>query len=79
MCRRGKHDQKVYTVFVARTSAEVMSSFRPELNKKEHRDWRWIPVDDMQDMKVPLHPVVDMVIHDKEHNSKLHSLFSSAA
>jgi hypothetical protein len=55
-----------------------MSSYKPNLNKKEHSNWRWIPLADMQDMKVPLHPVVEIVIHNKENNAKLHSLMDSS-
>jgi hypothetical protein len=41
-CRRGKRNQKHFTVFVADVQASAAQQFVPRLNA-EHSEWRWVP------------------------------------
>jgi hypothetical protein len=42
-CRRGKHDQKHYTVYLAAVTPEAKAAYKPKLNE-EHSAWQWIPL-----------------------------------
>lgn len=69
--RRGKLNQKHYTVYVAKLSPQVRESYVPTLNE-EHRQWRWFPLGEAA-VRPDLHPVVGklLVMHRKELGSIL--------
>lgn len=58
--RRGKRNQKHYTVFVAAMTPEAKAAFVPRLNK-EHSAWRWFPLQEAM-AQLDLHPVVNLVL-----------------
>jgi hypothetical protein len=49
-CRRGKQDQKHYTVFLAAMTPEAKAAYKPKLNE-EHSAWQWFP------LEVPPHTI----------------------
>ena len=55
-CRRGKKQQKHYTVVVCEVDAAARSAYQPKLNS-EHREAKWWP---LQGLPPPqqLHPVL---------------------
>lgn len=62
--RRGKRQQKHYTVFVADMDPEAAAAFVPKLNS-ESREWRWVAWSDVlaaaagsNTGALDLHPVV---------------------
>jgi hypothetical protein len=55
-CRRGKSDQKHYTVFICTLTAQDKAAFKPQLNH-EHSKWIWWPLDKAKSRK-DLHPIV---------------------
>lgn len=57
--RRGKFNNKQYTVFVAELSAAQAATYKPVLNY-EHREWRWFPASVAAALP-NLHPVVDLL------------------
>lgn len=75
-CRRGKQDQKHFTVFVADVDPAVAQQLAPQLSN-ESREWRWVPWADVlaavagKNDALQLHPVVD-VLADK-HADAVHS------
>jgi len=54
--RRGKDDQKEFTVFVCSMLAKDKTTFEPVLNH-EHFKWRWFPIDKVT-KRSDLHPIV---------------------
>lgn len=59
--RRGKTQQKHYSVFVARLLSPQLE-FSPQLNA-EHRSFRWFPIAEASKLD-NLHPVVDILFTD---------------
>jgi hypothetical protein len=63
LCRRGKRNQKHYTVFVADVQPSTAQQYEPRLNA-EHSEWRWVPWSDVMAANsgaangLDLHPVV---------------------
>jgi hypothetical protein len=64
MCRRGKKQQKHFTIFVADMNSEAAQHFVPKLST-ESRDWKWVPWADVlaaaagsSNTALDLHPVV---------------------
>eukprot|EP00884_Botryococcus_braunii_P019837 jgi/Botrbrau1/6537/Bobra.40_2s0009.2 len=57
LTKRGKFNNKQYTVFLAEVSPSQAAGYNPVLNE-EHREWRWFPA--AKAAALPnLHPVVD--------------------
>ena len=54
--RRGKSDQKHYTVFICTLTAQDKAAFKPQLNH-EHSKSRWVPIAEANS-KNDLHPIV---------------------
>lgn len=65
LTKRGKDKEKHYRVFVCKVKQEDKEMYQPDLNE-EHRDWKWIELAQLQNMKGELHPVVKKLV--KEHN-----------
>lgn len=63
LCRRGKHNQKQYTVYIASVTAEEQAAFTPQLNH-EHSEYKWWDVAALvnSDTQPALHPVVDLLL-----------------
>lgn len=65
LCRRGKAQQKHYTIFVADVEPNVVEQFTPQLSA-ESREWRWVSWADVtaaastgkKNTILQLHPVV---------------------
>jgi hypothetical protein len=63
LCRRGKRNQKHYTVFVADVHISTAELYIPRLNA-EHSEWCWVPWDQVvaegsgAANGLELHPVV---------------------
>eukprot|EP00192_Tetraselmis_astigmatica_P008528 CAMPEP_0117654666 /NCGR_PEP_ID=MMETSP0804-20121206/3867_1 /TAXON_ID=1074897 /ORGANISM="Tetraselmis astigmatica, Strain CCMP880" /LENGTH=661 /DNA_ID=CAMNT_0005460965 /DNA_START=154 /DNA_END=2139 /DNA_ORIENTATION=+ len=76
--RRGKHKQKFYAVFVACVSSSAKEAYEPDLDLDEHSAWQWVPVQEMLAHQLPLHPVVDMVMHDSSNFAQLQKLMASS-
>jgi hypothetical protein len=76
--RRGKAQQKHYTIFVADVDPNVADGFVPTLNA-ESREWRWVSWADVvaaaaagkKNTALALHPVVSLLAsqHVKEVGS----------
>lgn len=68
-CRRGKKQQKHYTVMVCQVDAAARAAFQPQLNS-EHREARWWP---LQGLPPPqqLHPVVVGPCMSKTHSCRI--------
>lgn len=66
--RRGKNNQKHYTVFVAIVDAATKAAYMPNLNTAEHSQWRWFLLQEVLSMPAgKLHPVVRKLLeHHKE-------------
>ena len=63
-CRRGKDNQKHYTVFIASLSSEHKAAFQPQLND-EHSEARWFSwTEILGDDAPPLHPVVKQLLKE---------------
>ncbi|GBF89588.1 hypothetical protein Rsub_02306 [Raphidocelis subcapitata] len=68
LTKRGKHDQKHFTVYVARVASGVRAQFMaPRLNLLEHSQYGWFTFEQMDQMRKDdlLHPVVDKLL---KHN-----------
>lgn len=44
LTRRGKREQKHFTVFVAEVAEEVRQRYQPRLDTREHSEWAWLPL-----------------------------------
>jgi hypothetical protein len=76
-CRRGKQLQKYFTVFLAYSPPEEAAAFVPELDSEENDQWRWVALDEMLSMELPLHPVVGIVVHDDANLRKVKQVAGS--
>lgn len=64
LTKRGKRNQKHYTVFVAGLTAQEASTYQPQLNH-EHREARWFPWSELLSAAAPpLHPVVQQLLQE---------------
>eukprot|EP00892_Ulva_mutabilis_P011531 jgi/Ulvmu1/8750/UM048_0004.1 len=61
LTKRGKRDQKHYTVFVCAVTRAVHDAYVPKLNP-EHSKWRWFAAAELR-ARDDLHPVVHSVLH----------------
>lgn len=73
-CRRGKHDQKHFTIFVSDVHPSVQLQFTPQLNV-EHSEWRWVPWSDVVAMSLNLHPVVKKLV--KNHAAEVSNILQT--
>ena len=65
--RRGKDDEKHYTVFVCSMAAKDKAGWEPQLNH-EHFKWRWFPLEKAY-TRSDLHPIVKRAF--KSSNRKI--------
>jgi len=77
LTRRGKQLQKYFTVFLAYSPPEEAAAFVPELDSEENDQWRWVALDEMLSMELPLHPVVEIVVHDDANLRKVKQVAGS--
>jgi len=70
LTRRGKREEKEYTVYVVEMEAGVASGWVPSLNE-EHTAWRWVGLRGLLEgagasggVKGKLHPVVKIVVRE---------------
>lgn len=68
-CRRGKNNEKFYTVFLAVVSPDAKEKYAPLLNE-EHSAWKWFPLDEAIKKK-DLHPVVEKAFKKKHRGMVL--------
>lgn len=71
-CRRGKHNQKEFKLFLGAVSAEVRAGFRPVLSS-ESLTWGWYTLKDLL-QRGDLHPVVEVALRD--HLDEIKDAFS---
>lgn len=69
-CRRGKHNEKEFKIFLAAVSPETKASFKATLDH-ESLDWGWYPLDDLA--KLDSHPVVEILVH--QHMPEIKAAF----
>lgn len=62
LTKRGKNEQKHYTVFICPIACNARDSWEPTLNE-EHSAWRWVKADELR-QQTDLHPVTEMVLKD---------------
>lgn len=74
VCRRGKHNDKLFKVFLGSVSAETRASFKPVLSD-ESLDWGWYPLHELPS-RTDMHPVVDILVND--HMAAIENAFSIA-
>jgi hypothetical protein len=71
--RRGKKGRKHYTVFLCDVTAAARAAWVPELDLKEHTEWRWFDLMEAAAMKEKqLHPVV-AILFDKTNLATIKS------
>jgi len=75
LTRRGKRQQKHFTVFLARLTPEERASYAPTLNE-EHSQWRWFALADAK-TRDDLHPVVTLLLG--EHWAALEAQLAASA
>ena len=62
-CRRGKRNQKDFTVYFGVVTAETKASFTPILSH-ESLAWGWYPLDKLKAMRSGLHVVTEVLLQD---------------
>ena len=62
-CRRGKRNQKAFTVYFGAITAETKASFTPVLSP-ESLAWGWYPLDKLKAMHSGLHVVTEILLRD---------------
>lgn len=60
LTKRGKREQKHYTVFVCRITSNARDSWTPVLNE-EHSEWKWFPASELR-VRRDMHPVTEKVL-----------------
>ena len=63
MCRRGKDNEKHFTVYVLQAEKDFRESFKPKLSD-ESLDWGWFDIEEVEDLKKK-HPRLNMLFHGK--------------
>ena len=63
ICRRGKHNQKEFTVYLGAITAETKATFVPILSR-ESLAWGWYPLDKLKGMHSGLHVVTEILLRD---------------
>ena len=71
-CRRGKNDQKHYTVFICSLAPKDKAAFEPQLNH-EHSKWRWFPLEKLA-KRDDLHPIVKQTIKAPNKDTVMQAL-----
>eukprot|EP00775_Hariotina_reticulata_P006023 gene6021-6261_t len=82
LTRRGKRNQKHYTVFVAEVKPVVLASYAPNLNLAEHSEWQWWPWENVVAAVVgqgaagaEMHPVVKKLV--QEHAAEVEGVLQT--
>jgi len=70
--------QKLFTVYLAYMAPADVGAFVPQLDKKENDHWRWVPLEEMLEGDIQLHPVADMVVNNSDNLLKVQEVFSAA-
>lgn len=71
MCRRGKHKEKLFKIFLGTLPTDTRYNFRPVLSE-ESLEWGWYPLEDLH-KRDDLHPTVKILVHD--HAKKIREIF----
>jgi 8-oxo-dGTP pyrophosphatase MutT (NUDIX family) len=77
LTRRGKRQQKHYTVYLAELSPETKAAWKPELNE-EHTAFYWVPLDTLH-LKEDLHPVVKLLLLEEPTRAQVMAALESLA
>ena len=71
ICRRGKHNQKVFKMFLGDLPSETRYSFDPKLSE-ETLEWGWFPLKTLHE-RDDLHPTVKILV--KDHAKEVKKIF----